>query len=166
MLQLQISDLKGFVRKLLMEEVFDTFQVVEAGVKSDVSYHISGRINPAFYDTEELAGLNGAVYITWAGIRQHIYQVIKGKKLPLSFKIVFILSAPNILRIIEKNNLPISLEQVANLSLNIYYDGENINITTMASMKTFSTDKTLEQLWDQNVLAYFKKCGIISTHVI
>lgn len=157
MLQLQISDLKGFVRKLLMEETFDTFLMVEANVKREISYHVSGRYNSTFFDSDELEALAGTDYTTWAKVRPHIYNVIKGNKLPLSFKIVLILSTPNIDRIIEKNNLPISSDQVANLALNIYYDGENINITTVASMKTFSMDKTLETLWDQNVLAYFRQ---------
>lgn len=157
MLQLQISDLKGFVRKLLMEETFDTFLLVEANVKREISYHVSGRFNPTFFDSDELEELAGAEYCTWANVKPHIYNVIKGNKLPLSFKIVLILSTSNIERIIEKNNLPISPEQVANLALNIYYDGENINITTVASMKTFSMDKTLENLWDQNIMAYFRQ---------
>lgn len=161
MLQLQISDLKGFVRKLLMEETFDTFLLVEANVKKEISYHVSGRYNPAFFDNDEQEALNGAEYSTWANVRPHIYNVIKGNKLPLSFKIVLILSTPNIERIIEKNNLPLSPDQIANLALNIYFDGENITITTVASMKTFSLDKTLENLWDQNVLAYFRQQEIL-----
>ena len=37
-----------------MEPVFDTFLLVEAYVRSDVSYTIDGRLNPSFFDTEEL----------------------------------------------------------------------------------------------------------------
>lgn len=157
MLHLQITDLKNFVKKLLTEDTFDTFLLVEANVKSDVSYHISGRINPSFFDNDELNSLISKEYTVWSKVRQHVYNVIKGKKLPLGFKIVLILSKPNLERIIEKNNLPISPEDVANLALTIHFDGENMTATTITTMKTFSVDKTLEHLWDENLLAYFKQ---------
>lgn len=156
MINMAISDTKGFVRKLLMEEVFDTFLLVEANVKSNVSYHISGRINKDFFDNDELAEMVSTEYTVWHTVRPHIFNVIKGKKQPLSFKIVFILSNPNIERIIEKNNLPLSVDDIANLALNIYFDGNNMTATTIASLKSFSLDKTLENLWDKNILAFFK----------
>jgi general stress protein 26 len=46
---------------------------------------------------------------------------------------------------------------VAALSLNILFDGQSIHITTSASLKAFSLDKTLERLWDENLEAYFKQ---------
>ena len=54
MLNIEITETKNFVKKLLMEPVFDTFLLVEAYVRSDVSYTIDGRLNPSFFDTEEL----------------------------------------------------------------------------------------------------------------
>lgn len=160
MLNIEITETRDFVKKLLIDSTFDTFLLVEANVKSDVAYHISGHINTDFYDSDELEQLPSAQYATWGKLRPHIYNVIKGKKLPLSFKIVLILSPANVTRIIEKNNLPLSVNDVANLSLNIYYDGSKITATTIASLKTFSMDKTLENLWDENVAAYFKREGI------
>lgn len=156
MIHITITDIKSFVRKLLMEEVFDTFLLVEANVKSNVNYHISGRINKDFFDSDELEEMGCTEYAAWRTTRPHVLNVIKGKKQPLSFKIVFILSNPNIERIIEKNNLPLSVDDVAYLALNIYFDGNNMTATTIASLKSFSLDKTLENLWDKNVLAFFK----------
>ena len=54
MLNIEITETKNFVKKLLMEPVFDTFLLVEAYVRTDVSYTIDGRLNPSFFDTEEL----------------------------------------------------------------------------------------------------------------
>ena len=51
MLNIEITETKNFVKKLLMEPVFDTFLLVEAYVRSDVSYTIDGRLNPSFFDT-------------------------------------------------------------------------------------------------------------------
>ena len=140
-----------------MEPVFDTFLLVEAYVRSDVSYTIDGRLNPSFFDSGELEGMTSKIYTTWGNVRQHIFNVIKGNKLPLNFKIVLILSDANINRIIEQNHLDLSLSDIANLSLNVYFDGEKITLTTMASMNIFSMDKTLATIWDANVSAFFKQ---------
>ena len=150
MLNIEITETKNFVKKLLMEPVFDTFLLVEAYVRSDVSYTIDGRLNPSFFDTEELEEMTSKTYTTWGA-------VIKGNKLPLNFKIVLILSDANINRIIEQNHLNLTTSDIANLSLNIYFDGEKISLTTMASMNIFSMDKTLANIWDANVSAFFKQ---------
>ena len=151
MLNIEITETKNFVKKLLMEPVFDTFLLVEAYVRSDVSYTIDGRLNPSFFDTEELEEMTSKTYTTWGNVRQHIFNVIKGNK------IVLILSDANINRIIEQNHLDLSLSDIANLSLNVYFDGEKISLTTMASMNIFSMDKTLANIWDANVSAFFKQ---------
>ena len=59
--------------------------------------------------------------------------------------------------IIEQNHLNLTTSDIANLSLNIYFDGEKISLTTMASMNIFSMDKTLANIWDANVSAFFKQ---------
>lgn len=161
MLNIEISENREFTKKLFTENTFDTFLLVEANVVSNVSYNIDGQINKAYFDTDELEALSSKEYITWEKARPHIYNVIKGKKLPLSFKIVLVLSDANIMRIIEKNNLPLTLNDIANLSLNIYFDGEKITVTTVATMKAFTLDKTLNTLWDENVKAFFKVNNIL-----
>ncbi len=157
MLNIEISETGKFMSKLLIENTFDTFLMVESSVMTNATYNINGRINKSFFDEEEMENLPSKEYVTWGSARPHIYILIRGKKLPLSLKIVLILSDANILRIIEKNNLTIAVDDVANLSLNIYYDGEKVMVTTVASMNAFSMDKTLSILWDENVSAFFKQ---------
>ena len=79
MLNIEITETKNFVKKLLMEPVFDTFLLVEAYVRSDVSYTIDGRLNPSFFDTEELEEMTSKTYTTWGTVRHHIFNVIKGE---------------------------------------------------------------------------------------
>ena len=76
MLNIEITETKNFVKKLLMEPVFDTFLLVEAYVRSDVSYTIDGRLNPSFFDTEELEEMTSNTYTTWGAVRHHIFNVI------------------------------------------------------------------------------------------
>ena len=83
MLNIRISDLKVFVHKLLIDKTFDPLLLVEASIKSDVSYHISGRINREFFTDEELEALPSDMYIPWSAQKGNIFNVIKGSKLPL-----------------------------------------------------------------------------------
>ena len=117
MLNIEITETKNFVKKLLMEPVFDTFLLVEAYVRSDVSYTIDGRLNPSFFDTEELEEMTSKTYTTWGAVRHHIFNVIKGNKLPLNFKLVLILSDANINRIIEQNHLNLTASDIANFAM-------------------------------------------------
>lgn len=157
MLNIRISDLKVFVHKLLIDKTFDPLLLVEASIKSDVSYHISGRINREFFTDEELEALPSDMYIPWSTQKGNIFNVIKGSKLPLGFKIVLIARDRDIKHIIENNNLHMNPDDVANLAMNILYDGNEIIVTTITSLKTFSLSKELEHLWDQNVKAFLSK---------
>uniref|UniRef100_UPI004024F211 DUF5721 family protein n=1 Tax=Coprococcus sp. TaxID=2049024 RepID=UPI004024F211 len=78
-------------------------------------------------------------------------------KLPINFKIVQLLSDASSNRRIEQSHRNLTASDIANLSLNIYFDGEKISLTTMASMNIFSMDKTLANIWDANVSAFFKQ---------
>ena len=97
------------------------------------------------------------MYIPWSAQKGNIFNVIKGSKLPLGFKIVLIARDRDIKHIIENNNLHMNPDDVANLAMNILYDGNEIIVTTITSLKTFSLSKELEHLWDQNVKAFLSK---------
>jgi hypothetical protein len=161
MLNLKVAEIKDFTNKLLLTDTFDTFLTTSVLVAGGVTYTIDGTINKDFYDKEALEAMVSSKYATWGTLRPHVYNVIRGSSLPLKFKIVFVLSDSNISRIIEKNNLLIRTEDIANLSLNIFYDGQDIHITSTATMNTFTLDKTLERLWDENLQLFFKKTGIL-----
>ena len=135
MLDITITETRDFVKKLLMENTFDHFLTMEASTS----------------------------YTTWENLRTHVYNVIRGKKLPLSFKIVLVLAQPDIMDMLEKNHLTIPVSDVANLTLNIYYDGMSIQLTSMATKNIFTMDKTLELVWDAEIREFLKKAGIYFT---
>lgn len=163
MLDITITETRDFVKKLLMENTFDHFLTMEAFVRSGITYSFDGRINKDFYDKEELEAMASTSYTTWENLRTHVYNVIRGKKLPLSFKIVLVLSQPDIMDMLEKNHLTIPVSDVANLTLNIYYDGMSIQLTSMATQNIFTMDKTLELVWDAEIREFLKKAGIYFT---
>ena len=139
MLDITITETRDFVKKLLMENTFDHFLTMEAFVRSGITYSFDGRINKDFYDKEELEAMASTSYTTWENLRTHVYNVIRGKKL----------------------TIPVS--DVANLTLNIYYDGMSIQLTSMATQNIFTMDKTLEHVWDAEIREFLKKAGIYFT---
>ena len=159
MLDITITETRDFVKKLLMDNTFDRFLAMEAFVKSGITYSFDGRVNKDFYDKEELELMASTSYASWESIKPHVYNVIRGKKLPLSFKIVLVLSQPDI----EKNLLTIPVSDVANLTLNVYYDGMSIQLTSMATQNIFTMDKTLEHVWDAEIKDFLKTAGIYFT---
>ena len=89
------------------------------------------------------------------------YQVIRGKKLPLSFKLVFQLSDENLNWLLAHNHVNVSIADIGGLYLNVKYEKKAVTCITGTSFKTFVMDKTLEQLWDATVLQFMKQNEII-----
>ena len=52
MLALTISDVKDFMNKLLIGEVFDNFSLVEASVTTFNTFTIDGHLQQDFFDTD------------------------------------------------------------------------------------------------------------------
>ena len=163
MLDITVTETRDFVKKLLIESTFDHFLAMEAFVKSGITYSFDGRINKDFFDKEELEAMSSTSYTDWETLSPHVYNVIRCKKLPLSFKIVLVLSQQDIMDMLEKNHLTIPVSDVANLTLNIYYDGMSIQLTSMATQNIFTMDKTLEHVWDEDIRTFLKSSGIYFT---
>lgn len=150
----EIEDIKSFMNELLVNEKYDSFYLYEIRLKTSLDYYISGKINKEFYDTEEERE-ELYDYVSWGEIKHTVFELIKGNRLPISFKVILMFNRENIERIIEMNNLPIRPEDVSNLSMNIYYEDGNLLVTTGSSLKIFTLDKTLEHLWDDTVGKYY-----------
>lgn len=150
----EIEDIKSFMNELLVNEKYDSFYLYEIRLKTSLDYYISGKINKEFYDTEEERE-ELYDYVSWGEIKHTVFGLIKGNRLPISFKVILMFNRENIERIIEMNNLPIRPEDVSNLSMNIYYEDEKLLVTTGSSLKIFTLDKTLEHLWDDTVGKYY-----------
>lgn len=80
MLSLSVVDIKGFMAKLLKEEIFDQFDLHTLNIQSFVSFEI--------YKTqdEEIAA-------KWGDIKPYAFDFIKGGKMPRSVKVVLSLGS-------------------------------------------------------------------------
>ncbi|MBQ6815480.1 MAG: hypothetical protein IJP13_08080 [Lachnospiraceae bacterium] len=153
------SDIKKLMNCLLVKETFDNFLLEEATITTYNTFTIDGHIHSDFYTTDELEALTDRALSTWRMIKPHCFNLIKGSKLPLRFKIVLKASASYTEKLLSDNPCGLALKDVGGLYINIRYDskhgmsGEEVTTATldcisMASLNIFSMDKTLEKTWD------------------
>jgi hypothetical protein len=156
MVSLKIIDVKAFMNSLLVQSVFDNFYISELEINTYNRFQISGKLNEEFYSTEEAENLNGRKYSFWSEVKPYAFSLVKGNKLPLSIKIVFLLSAVNTENVLKKSGLQIPVSDVNGLFLNVRYEKGNLYLITGTSLKTFTLDKSLDQVWDSDLKTFLK----------
>lgn len=161
MILLNIEELKPFTSKLFVGEVFDRFLVKEASITTFNTFSIDGTIRPGYYTKEEVEALQLEEYSTWAMMKPFCFSLIKGKKLPGSFKIVMELSKEEKERFLSERELPFTSEDVKGLYINIRYEEEKLTCITGTSVSVFTLDKALDEEWDRAVKAFLKQNQIL-----
>lgn len=160
MILLEIQDVKECMSKLLLSEIFDPFYFIEGEIVTFNTFTIDGYLKKNFFTSDEQEDIGARDYSLWKDIRDFCFSVIKGKKTPLSFHLVFGLSKTNVEKLLIQQQLPFTLSDVNGLYLNLKYDGSHLQCVTGTSMHTFTLDKSLEQSWDNMVERFFQKQGI------
>lgn len=155
---LKILDEKTFMSKLLVSDTFDKFLLLEAIIGTYSTFSIDGRLNKEFYleDSEEDSEYKDEL-AAWGRVKPICYEIIKGKQLPVSFKIVLQLSKKNIEKFLNQTETGFRKEEVNGLFLNIYFDRKELKCITGTSIKTFSLDRSIEYEWDRMVRKFFNK---------
>lgn len=156
----EIDDAKEYLESLFASEKFNSFYMLEASVKADISYFFRGELNSAYIDEDEKeqdGDKNSSRHIKWSLIKETLEHIVLRESLPTELKLCLMFNRDNIESLIEKNNLPLSIEDVSNLSINIYYANELLLVTTGTALNKFTMDKSLEHLWDETVEKYYLK---------
>ena len=152
MIAVELLDVKDVMNKILLTDTFDHFLLSEATVVTYNSFIIDGHLNKDFFSEEELQEFGGETMSKWSQIRPFCLQQIKGKKQPISFKFIYILSNEDTNKLLEESGL--------NYKFHISYRNNQLSCVTGTSLKTFTLDKTLEQYWDKKVQEFLKKSEI------
>lgn len=152
MLQLKIISNRDFIKQLFLAETFDSFLLEEATIKTANTFYIEGRVNKGFYSKEDLQKnlMLENEFSTWSSLRPLCFDLIKGKKTPLYFKLV--------LHFAKKEEL--RKPEVKSYVLTIKFDGTTIYLTTGISLHTFQIDKSPEQIWDSYMLEILSQAKI------
>lgn len=157
MISLKILDVKSFMSKLLIGSAFDTFWLSEASITTFVTYTIDGTLHHDFFDSESAEAQHAEEQscTTWKEIKPFCFSIMKGKRTPLHFKIVFQLSHTNVQKLLLQSGLSFSPEDIFGLFLNFQFDGSTLTCTTGTSLRFFTMDKTLEHTWEDMLLRFF-----------
>lgn len=162
MIALQITNTKQIMNALLVSESFDTFQMEEVTITTYNTFHMDGHIVKEFYSAEELDSSADTfpVFSSWKDIKPICFQLIKGKRTPVSFR--FILhAAPNVIsEIANDESCEVTENLIRSLLLNIRYENGHVTCITGTSFTTFLMDKSVEQLWDKYVRKLFGQLGL------
>ncbi|MBO5657256.1 MAG: hypothetical protein J6R94_03635 [Agathobacter sp.] len=157
MIALELTNVKDFMNKLLIGEVFDNFLLQEAQIQGAGSLSLSGQITKGFYSEEELGEqkLTGLRFLPFSLIKKTCLEMIRGKKTPSSFRFVLLLSPENQAKTIASvAATTLKDEDVSGLFINIKYQNQLLTLTTGISYTIFSLDKTLEEQWDKMVMRF------------
>ncbi|WP_347561816.1 DUF5721 family protein [Clostridium sp. E02] len=156
MIALKIEDIKSFTLKLFVGEVFDSFLLKEASITTFNTFFIDGSICRGFYSREELEENPVGERSTWSMVKNFCFSLIKGKKLPGSFKIILQMPKEGVTKFLETRQISLSPEQVKGLLINIRYENERLMCVTGTSVSIFTLDKTLDEEWDQAFQGFLK----------
>lgn len=147
------------MKELLSGEVFDNFLMSEITLSTAYAYTIDGHKNKDFFSDEEWKELqeNQRTMATWAEMKPLIFQLIKGNKTPLFFKLILQLTPENTAKLLSANHCEVPSEQIKALLLTIRYDGNKVVLTTGTSFTTFLMTKEPDEIWDKAMKLFLAK---------
>ena len=156
MISLKVVDIKNFTKNIFIDEVFDNFVTSSVEVVTFNKFNVDGRINMNWYSDEEKEDVKDE-YSKWSVLKKYAYDMIKGNRVPQSFKIVLLLSKENMFNTLARYQYQISDKDVEGLFMNIVYQNNEIHIIPGISYRTFVMDKSLDKEWDNIVKLFLKK---------
>ncbi len=156
MVALKMEDLKHFTGQLFVGDMFDNWLVREAVIVTFNRFAIDGRIRRGYYSRQELEDNKLEELSSWKVLKPICYSLIKGKKLPESFRITFQLSSGEVEAFLKSAQLDLTWEQVAGLYMNLRYENHVLHCITGTSLNVFAPDKRIEHEWDEAARLYFK----------
>jgi hypothetical protein len=132
------ADVKGFMNRLLLDDVFDGFEMRGAEITALTRVSISGAKEPEGF-------------LTWGECKSLITAIAKSGPRPRYMKVVFSCDA--------ETTAAMHANAKA-LFINMTYDNGGTTFTTACAQREFALDKTLDAKWDAHVMAFFKQKNI------
>ena len=151
MIAFKIVDVKDFMNKLLIGEVFDNFLLVSFEITNYAKITIDGVKNEAWYE-DEVTGR----YVSWKEVREKISSLLKGDRVPIGIKGVFRLSEENTDKTAAKLGIKDAAEKDYGLFFTLKFEKGEINIVTGVSVTDFLMSKQIGNLWNEDLLKFLK----------
>lgn len=163
MLAFTIIDVKDFMNKLLLSELFDHFCLVEATITTYSTFSVDGHLQYDFFDTDTASMLRekSFTYSFWKDIKPFCYAVIRGKRSPLGFKIILQLPSQQTQKLLRNSGI-LSLDaNTWNFYLNLQYKNNVLLCTTGVSSSSFIPDKRPQRIWEETLSRFFSENQIL-----
>ena len=162
MITIQILSIKNFMNHILNQTTFDSFLLEQASIKTFNTFLIDGHIQKSFYSHEEQTDYNLCPYpfSQWKDLKKICFDLLKGKRLPISFKIVLHLLPETMHKLLSDQQLPYDISLISAFILNIHYENNRLLITTGIGYQSFVMDKQADCVWDNYFLEFLKKYEI------
>lgn len=159
MQSLRIQDTKTFMISLFTKEVFDSMEVEDLQIVTSCCFRVDGRTVKDFYSQEELSLLDVPLpeFVSWQSLRPFALSLIKGKKTPVSFRIILHANRPMIEQCTTDDTCTVRAENVQSMVLNIRFENGICHLITGTSLTTFFPDHSLDQVWDRYIREFLTK---------
>ena len=156
MISIKIKDHKQFMDLLLTSTTFDSFELKEANFVKNLSIFIDGK------DQEKkcIEQNNNSQYISFSNTRNLLFDCLKGKALPKTFKIILLLPITDFLSLLSTKPDDVDYNNISHLLINIKYLDDVITLTSSLSYSDFTLDKTIERLWDKYLIYFLEKNNV------
>ena len=147
----RITDRRDFMNKLLNSECFDSFLLNESTIKMANSYVITGKLNREFYTTEEQQDETCCPYdySQWKDLRPLCFQLLKGKKTPISLQIILLLKPEYYEKVMNIDTKLAGDCFVSHFLVTIKFDQNGLFLTSGISYTSFTMNKEPELSWDK-----------------
>jgi len=152
------QDMKRFTSCLFAGDNFDDFLTQEAEITTCCRFMIDGKVRSSWYTDAELESKKVEEYCSWRDLRPVCFDLIKGKKLPESFRIVLRYPPDKTENLLKRESLDPAC--AGGLFWNIRYEEGKLLCISMASPAFFTADKTLEHVWDSFTEQLLRENGI------
>lgn len=160
MIAYRVTDVRKCMNELLCKDTFNFFLLQEATINTFSTFSIDGHRLDDFFSDVELEKMDEEdVLMPYELYRDWCYNLIKGKKVPLSFQIILALPKRIIRQIIDAGEISIEESKAHLVAIYRFIDG-NLTITTGTSMKEFTLDKSLENAYDKWMYDFLSAAGI------
>lgn len=158
----QIKELKHFMAKLLATDTFDDFLLAEATITTYNTFIIDGHLVKDFFtgDINDSVTLPDREFSQWKDMKGLCFDLIKGKRTPVNFKIVLHLKEHLAARLLEEGDTSVTPSDIKAFILNLKYDGSILTCITGTSFHSFVPDKTPDKLWDEYASRFLTEKGI------
>ncbi|NMB43759.1 MAG: hypothetical protein GX995_06480 [Clostridiales bacterium] len=160
MISVRVADVKTFMSELLVRDLFDHFLLSELEIVTSNHFKVSGKLYKEFYSSDELELMQVRDHSFWKEIKPIAFNIIKGSKMPLSMKLVLMLPPPSMQSIVERSNIGLSSSDINGMYLNFIFENGQLICTTGTSVKVFTLDKALDNIWDEMAVSFLKSKDI------